>query len=85
MPGGTGLDAQTWNEYQERVTALVQGYRVRGHRFADLDPLGLYKPDQSELSLERFGLAEVDPDTHVRHRQLRRRGASCRCARSCAA
>ena len=23
----------------------------------------LYKPDQSELSLERFGLAEVDPDT----------------------
>ena len=28
------LDAQTWNEYQERVTALVQGYRMRGHRFA---------------------------------------------------
>ena len=57
------LDAQTWNEYQERVTALVQGYRMRGHRFADLDPLGLTQVDQSELSLERFGLADVDPNT----------------------
>ena len=36
--GGPTLDQQTWNEYQERVTALVQGYRMRGHRFADLDP-----------------------------------------------
>jgi 2-oxoglutarate dehydrogenase E1 component len=57
------LDAQTWNEYQERVTALVQGYRMRGHRFADLDPLGMMQVDQSELSLERFGLADVDPNT----------------------
>ena len=56
------LDQQTLNEYQERVTALVQGYRMRGHRFAQLDPLGLTNVDQSELSLERFGLADVDPD-----------------------
>merc|ERR1711916_378384 len=27
------------------------------------DPLGLHKPDMSELSLERFGLADVDPNT----------------------
>jgi 2-oxoglutarate dehydrogenase E1 component len=57
------IDAQTINEYQERVTALVQGYRMRGHRFANLDPLGLTQIDSSELSLERFGLADVDPDT----------------------
>jgi 2-oxoglutarate dehydrogenase E1 component len=62
-PKAPVLDAQTWNEYQERVTALVQGYRMRGHRFADLDPLGLTQVDLSELSLERFGLADVDPDT----------------------
>jgi 2-oxoglutarate dehydrogenase E1 component len=57
------LDAQLISEYQERVTALVQGYRMRGHRFAQLDPLGLTQSDQSELSLERFGLADIDPDT----------------------
>ncbi len=55
-------DTATWNEYQERVTALVQGYRMRGHRFARVDPLGLNNPDLSQLSLERFGLADVDPE-----------------------
>jgi 2-oxoglutarate dehydrogenase E1 component len=61
--GAAPFDSQTLNEYQERVTALVQGYRMRGHRFANLDPLGLTQIDLSELSLERFGLADVDPDT----------------------
>jgi 2-oxoglutarate dehydrogenase E1 component len=36
---------------------------MRGHRFADLDPLGLTQVDKSELSLERFGLADVDQNT----------------------
>jgi 2-oxoglutarate dehydrogenase E1 component len=62
-PKALWSDNQTANEYQERVTALVQGYRMRGHRFAQLDPLGLSEVDESELSLERFGLADVDPDT----------------------
>jgi 2-oxoglutarate dehydrogenase E1 component len=56
-------DSMALNEYQERVTALVQGFRMRGHRFANLDPLGLSQGDPNELSLERFGLADVDPDT----------------------
>ncbi|MDH5671369.1 MAG: 2-oxoglutarate dehydrogenase E1 component [Myxococcales bacterium] len=59
----TPPSADIWNEYQERVTALVQGYRMRGHRFAAIDPLGLRRADPAELSLERFGLADVDPDT----------------------
>ncbi len=67
LPTGNGTlaapDQQTLNQYQERVTALVQGYRMRGHRFAQLDPLGLMPIDASELSLERFGLDDVDPDT----------------------
>jgi 2-oxoglutarate dehydrogenase E1 component len=62
-PRAEGPDAQLLSEYQERVTALVQGYRMRGHRFANLDPLGLAQVDQSELSLERFGLADCDPET----------------------
>jgi 2-oxoglutarate dehydrogenase E1 component len=62
-PLALSIGNQAANEYQERVTALVQGYRMRGHRFAQLDPLGLAKVDESELSLERFGLADVDPDT----------------------
>lgn len=69
--GGPGGHAPSWkpgdpdivNVYQERMTALVQGFRMRGHRFANLDPLGLRTVDASELSLERFGLADVDPDT----------------------
>jgi 2-oxoglutarate dehydrogenase E1 component len=56
-------DMHTVNALQERVTALVQGYRMRGHRFANLDPLGLANADPAELSLARFGLADVDPRT----------------------
>ena len=54
------LDA---NELQGRVSALVNAYRVRGHLFADLDPLGLQTHPPQELLLERYGLAEVDPET----------------------
>ena len=54
------VDADT--EEQERVTALVNGFRLRGHLNADLDPLGLAVPERDELSLERFGLADTDPE-----------------------
>ena len=50
-------------ELQGRVTALVNAYRVRGHLFSDLDPLHLKGKPQDELKLERFGLAEVPPET----------------------
>jgi len=52
------------NELQARLSALINAYRVRGHLFADLDPLGLRKPPaQEEFVLKRYGLAHVDPDT----------------------
>ncbi len=59
------VDAETdiHKDHQERVTALVNGYRLRGHRFANLDPLGLANLPSDELSLSRFGLDEVDPNT----------------------
>jgi 2-oxoglutarate dehydrogenase E1 component len=50
-------------ELQGRVSALVNAYRVRGHLFAKLDPLGLYDLPPDELRLDRYGLADVAPDT----------------------
>ena len=50
-------------ELQGRVSALVYAYRMRGHLFADLDPLGLLPKPPDELSLERFGLDHVEPET----------------------
>jgi 2-oxoglutarate dehydrogenase E1 component len=52
------------NELQARLTALINAYRVRGHLFANLDPLGLYRaPPKDEFVLKRYGLAHVDPET----------------------
>ncbi len=50
-------------ELQARVSAMVNAYRVRGHLFAKLDPLGLAEEPPFELSLETFHLADVDPST----------------------
>ncbi|MET0384904.1 MAG: hypothetical protein ABW321_03045, partial [Polyangiales bacterium] len=52
--GTNGLSVDLQQDYQERVTALVNGYRLRGHRFAQLDPLGIAKAEHEELSLARF-------------------------------
>lgn len=58
-----GPDTLQATELQDRVTALINAYRSRGHLFADLDPLGLVQKPEPELTLERFGLAEVSLDT----------------------
>ena len=50
-------------ELQARLSALINAYRVRGHLFADLDPLGLREHPPDELLLERYGLSDVDPST----------------------
>ncbi|MAQ16857.1 MAG: 2-oxoglutarate dehydrogenase E1 component [Sandaracinus sp.] len=60
-PSQDVLDA---TELQGRLSALINAYRVRGHLFAELDPLGLKQQSEpDELFLERYGLATVDPDT----------------------
>ncbi len=50
---------------QARVFALVNAYRVRGHLFAKVDPLGgeIDKGPWSEIDLATFNLAESDLDT----------------------
>ncbi len=45
---------------QDRVNNLVREYRVRGHLVADLDPLGLFRPDSPQLSPEVYGLSDED-------------------------
>ncbi|MDB4972760.1 MAG: 2-oxoglutarate dehydrogenase component [Myxococcaceae bacterium] len=56
-------DALLVSELQGRVSALVNAYRVRGHVYANLDPLSRNPPVPTELSLAAFGLDEVDPST----------------------
>jgi 2-oxoglutarate dehydrogenase E1 component len=47
-------------ELQSRVAQLVNAYRVRGHLFADVDPLGKPPEVHPELELSNFGLREDD-------------------------
>ncbi len=45
---------------QERVDQLIRAYRVRGHRIADLDPLGRTAESFPELELSHYGLDRSD-------------------------
>ncbi len=48
---------------QIRVLQLINAYRFRGHQWARLDPLNLWKiPDIAELRLDHHGLGESDLD-----------------------
>ncbi len=49
-------------ELQSRVAQLVNGYRVRGHLFANVDPLESPSGAPPELELSHFGLTEADLD-----------------------
>ena len=48
---------------QARLSALINAYRVRGHLYAKMDPLGLGDLPPTELALERYGLDTIDPAT----------------------
>jgi 2-oxoglutarate dehydrogenase E1 component len=45
---------------QDRVYLLIRLYRVRGHRIARVDPLGLAQPTPPELEPEFLGFTESD-------------------------
>jgi 2-oxoglutarate dehydrogenase E1 component len=49
-------------ELQSRVAQLVNAYRVRGHLFANVDPLGNPPEAHPELELSHFGLTDADLD-----------------------
>lgn len=50
---------------QDRVYLLTRIYRVRGHRIAQVDPLGMPRPVPPELTPEFFGITEADLDQPV--------------------
>src|SRR5262245_60606234 len=47
---------------QERVDHLIRNYRVRGHRIAQVDPLGLRSLAAPELDFKSYGFTESDLD-----------------------
>lgn len=47
---------------QDRVDQLIRAYRVRGHKVAQIDPLGLPRPPQPELEPAFYGFTEEDFD-----------------------
>ncbi|HZX97335.1 MAG TPA: hypothetical protein VFE90_22660, partial [Myxococcales bacterium] len=61
---------------QESVAELINAYRIRGHLFANLDPLGLLKPPPTELTLANFGLSEGDLDQTFATGDFRSTGAT---------
>lgn len=61
----TGLSDIKTAVLQDRVYLLTRLYRVRGHRIAHVDPLGLPRPVPPELTPEFFGFTEADMDRPV--------------------
>lgn len=60
---GNGLSAQAARK-QVGVLQLINSYRARGHQVADLDPLGLYRPEPVPgLDPAFHGLSASDMDT----------------------
>ncbi len=51
---------------QDRIYQMIRLYRVRGHRIAQVDPLGTVPPTPKELEPEFFGFTEADMDLPVR-------------------
>ena len=64
LRGSTGsepVDQALWMaRVQDRIDQLVREYRVRGHLVAQLDPLGLARPNCPELRPETHGLSDAD-------------------------
>src|SRR5262245_48434020 len=60
---------------QDRIYLLIRLYRVRGHRIAQVDPLGLPQPVPPELKPEFFGFSEADMNLPVQSETFQYDGA----------
>ena len=56
-----GVDA----ELAQRVNQLIHAYRLRGHLWASLDPLGLVQLPPRELTPDRYGISDDELDALV--------------------
>ncbi len=66
LPGKTGQASpeEQWHfaVLQDRVDQLIRAYRVRGHLVAQIDPLGLPRPELPELDPAFYDFADADLD-----------------------
>jgi 2-oxoglutarate dehydrogenase E1 component len=60
---------------QDRIYLLIRLYRVRGHRIAQVDPLGLPQPVPPELKPEFFGFTDADMELPVHSETFQYDGA----------
>nr|MEE4268918.1 2-oxoglutarate dehydrogenase E1 component [Candidatus Krumholzibacteria bacterium] len=60
QPSGAASDRALAD--QNKVDQMVRNYRVRGHRIANLNPLGKPMEEPPELTLEYYGFGEGDLD-----------------------
>ncbi len=64
--GADGIDLRQAARDSIHALNLIQAYRVRGHLYSDLDPLGLEQPaPHSELDPASYGFAEEDYDRPI--------------------
>jgi 2-oxoglutarate dehydrogenase E1 component len=66
-PAAAPVDVQRAARDSVRAIMMIRAYRMRGHLHADLDPLGIAKPqeDYNELSPENYGFTEADFDRPI--------------------
>ncbi|EEF58764.1 2-oxoglutarate dehydrogenase E1 component [Pedosphaera parvula] len=60
----TATVVQTGN-LQERVIQMIRNFRVRGHRIAQIDPLGQSRPCPPELDVYLYGFSESELNTSL--------------------
>ena len=65
-PGTNGADLGGVTRDSIQALMIIRSHRVRGHLYADLDPLGLEKPlSHTELDPESYGFSEADYDREI--------------------
>src|SRR5579862_7713866 len=61
-PAGAAAPAAEPSILPYRVYQLIRNFRVRGHIAANIDPLGLPRPQPTELDLKYYHFTEADLD-----------------------
>ena len=63
LPASAASDTRA--DLAQRVEHAIHAFRLRGHLWAQLDPLGLAQLPPNELTPAHFGIADADLDTVV--------------------
>jgi 2-oxoglutarate dehydrogenase E1 component len=72
--GTTGMGEVEVAALQDRVDQLIRNYRVRGHMIARVDPLGVPRPQPSELDPKFYRFTEADMERRFSCETIQRDG-----------